>query len=206
VVAVALADGAVAADDEAKQDDPAAAGGKPRVVLVTSLGDITLELNDEKAPGTVKNFLRYVDDKFYDGLIFHRVIEGFMVQGGGFTPDIKKKDTRDPIQNEADNGLKNDRGTIAMARTPDPHSATAQFFINVVNNNALNHTEKSDRGWGYCVFGKVVEGMETVDKIRRVKTQTLPNGLRDVPVEPVVIVKARRVEAKESGARSQGSD
>jgi peptidyl-prolyl cis-trans isomerase B (cyclophilin B) len=140
--------------------------------------------------------MAYVDAKYYDGLIFHRVIPNFMIQGGGFTPDMKKKETRAPIKNEADRGIKNDRGTIAMARTPDPHSATAQFFINSKNNDFLNHRSKTQQGWGYCAFGKVVEGMKTVDAISAVKTVSR-GPYRDVPAEPVVIKSARRMAKKE---------
>jgi cyclophilin family peptidyl-prolyl cis-trans isomerase len=165
----------------------------PKVVLDTSRGKIVLELYPEKAPETVGNFLSYVDAKFYDGKIFHRVIPKFMIQGGGFTADMKMSATEKPIKNEADKGLKNDRGTIAMARTSDPHSATAQFFINTVDNDSLNHTSKTPRGWGYAAFGKVTEGMDTVDAISGVKTTTR-GPYRDVPVEPVVIKSARRLE------------
>jgi peptidyl-prolyl cis-trans isomerase B (cyclophilin B) len=162
----------------------------PRVRIQTNLGDIVVELNREKAPQTVANFLSYVNEGFYNGTIFHRVIDGFMIQGGGFTQDLQQKATKPPIQNEADNGLKNDRGTIAMARTNNPNSATAQFFINVVNNDFLNHRNKTTRGWGYTVFGKVVEGMDVVDKIR--KTPTGPSGpfRQDAPKTPVVIESA----------------
>jgi peptidyl-prolyl cis-trans isomerase B (cyclophilin B) len=154
--------------------------------MKTSMGEITLELDHDKAPKTSANFEQYVKDGFYDGTIFHRVIDGFMIQGGGFEPGMKQKPTRDPVENEADNGLKNDRGTIAMARTQDPHSATAQFFINIFDNNSLNHTSPSPQGWGYCVFGKVIDGIEVVDAIRDVETGR--NGMHaDVPVEDVVI-------------------
>ena len=168
-------------------------GARPRVVFETSKGSFVLELNPEKAPGTVENFLAYVDEKFYDGTIFHRVIPDFMNQGGGFTADMEQKPTREPIQNEADNGLPNDFGTVAMARKGDPHSATAQFYINTTDNDYLNHTGKSTRRWGYTVFGKVVEGIETVEAISAVPTTTR-NGMPNVPVEPVVIESARRVE------------
>lgn len=162
------------------------------VKLHTNFGVITLELDAAKAPATVANFLQYVNDGFYNNTIFHRVIDNFMIQGGGFEPDMSQKPTRDTIQNEADNGLKNDKYTIAMARTPDPHSATAQFFINVADNDFLNFTAPNSQGWGYCVFGKVVEGMDVVDQIKRVKTGT--SGFhRDVPKENVVIEKAEVV-------------
>jgi peptidyl-prolyl cis-trans isomerase B (cyclophilin B) len=159
------------------------------VKLSTNFGDITLELNAEKAPITVANFLQYVESGFYDGVIFHRVIDGFMVQGGGFDADMQQKKTKAEIKNEADNGLSNDNYTIAMARTSIPDSASSQFFINATDNDFLNHTAKTPSGWGYCVFGKVVEGMDVVDKIKKVKT-TSKAGHRDVPVEAVIIEKA----------------
>jgi len=165
----------------------------PKVVLDTSKGKIVLELYLQKAPETVVNFLGYVDAKFYDGTIFHRVIPSFMIQGGGFTADMKRKAGKGPIKNEADKGLKNDRGTIAMARTGDPHSATAQFFINSINNDFLNHKNKTQQGWGYAAFGKVIEGMDVVDAISAVKT-TKRGSYRDVPVEVVVINTARRLK------------
>ena len=165
----------------------------PKVVLETSKGKIVLELYPDNAPETVKNFLNYVDAKFYDGMIFHRVIPNFMIQGGGFTTDMKRKTTRPPIKNEADKGLKNDRGTIAMARTGDPHSATAQFFINSKNNDFLNYRSKTQQGWGYAAFGKVVDGMKTVDAISAVKTKTV-SGFRDVPAEQVVIKSAKIIK------------
>lgn len=152
------------------------------ITLHTNLGDITIELNPEKAPKTCANFKQYAEDGFYDGTIFHRVINNFMIQGGGLTADMKQKSTRAPIENEADNGLPNDTGTIAMARTSDPHSATAQFFINVKDNDFLNHSAKTGQGWGYCVFGKVTEGMDVVNKIKVVKT-----GAQDVPQETITI-------------------
>lgn len=165
----------------------------PRVRLETTLGIIVLELDSQAAPKTVENFLAYVGDGFYDGTIFHRVIKKFMIQGGGLTVDMKKKATMKPIENEADNTLKNLRGTIAMARTNDPHSATSQFFINAVDNSFLNHKAKTAQGWGYCVFGKVAEGMEVVDAIEKVST-TNKNGRQDVPVEPVIIQQATIIE------------
>ncbi len=162
------------------------------IKLTTNHGVITLELDAEKAPKTAANFLAYVEAGHYDGTIFHRVIDGFMIQGGGMGVGMKEKATNAPIENEAGNGLKNDRGTIAMARTNDPHSATAQFFINVKDNGFLNHTAPSGQGWGYCVFGKVVEGMDVVDKIKGVKTGN--KGFhQDVPVEDVIIEKAEVV-------------
>jgi peptidyl-prolyl cis-trans isomerase B (cyclophilin B) len=162
------------------------------VKLYTTLGIITLELDAERAPETTKNFLQYVQDGHYDNTVFHRVINGFMIQGGGFAPGMKQKPTRAPIQNEAANGLKNDRGTVAMARTGEPHSATAQFFINVADNAFLNHSAPTPQGWGYCVFGRVVEGMDVVDKIKAVRTGS--SGFhKDVPVEDVVIQRAEAV-------------
>ena len=169
---------------------PTAQKGKHNMVkLHTNHGDITIELDADKAPETVKNFLDYAGGGFYNGTIFHRVIDGFMIQGGGFEPGMKQKPVKSPIQNEAANGLKNDIYTVAMARTGDPHSATAQFFINVKDNNFLNHTSPSGQGWGYCVFGKVVEGKEVVDAIGKVKTGNR-SGFQDVPMEDVVIIKA----------------
>jgi peptidyl-prolyl cis-trans isomerase B (cyclophilin B) len=163
------------------------------VKLETSMGDIILELDDEKAPKTVANFLEYVTNGHYDGTIFHRVIDGFMIQGGGMTADMKEKTTHAAIENEADNGLNNEAYAIAMARTSDPHSATAQFFINVKNNDFLNHTAKTPQGWGYAVFGKVAQGQGVVNKIKTVKTGS--SGMhQDVPTEPVVIIKAEVVE------------
>jgi peptidyl-prolyl cis-trans isomerase B (cyclophilin B) len=159
------------------------------VKLSTNCGDITIELNAEKAPITVANFLSYVEKGFYEGLVFHRVIKSFMIQGGGMDADMKQKPTDAPIKNEADNGLSNDKYTIAMARTSVPDSATAQFFINVKDNDFLNHTAPTSSGWGYCVFGKVVEGMDVVDQIEAVSTASR-GGHQDVPVEPVVITKA----------------
>ncbi len=165
----------------------------PRVILGTSLGDITVELDTVKAPVTSENFLAYVASGHYDGTIFHRVIPGFMIQGGGFTANMQQKPTCAAIANEADNGLKNSRGTLAMARTSDPHSATSQFFINLKNNAFLDHTAKTGSGWGYTVFAKVVEGMDVVDAIAEVPTgNSGPHS--DVPTEPVVITKASLVE------------
>ena len=156
--------------------------------FITNHGNIDIELDFDKAPATAANFEQYAKDGFYNGTIFHRVIPGFMIQGGGMESGMKEKDTRDPITNAADNGLKNARGTIAMARTSDPHSASAQFFINLVDNHFLNHTSKTTAGWGYAVFGKVVAGMDIVDKIATVKTGR--SGMhRDVPLEEVVIEK-----------------
>ena len=170
------------------------AADNPRVRMETSMGVIELELNPAKAPQSVENFLRYVNEGFYDGTVFHRVIKAFMIQGGGFTSTYEKKPTHDPIANEAFNGLKNDRGTIAMARTNMPHSATAQFFINTVNNDFLNFQNKSMRGWGYTVFGKVTQGMDVVDRIEGV--QTGPGGVfpQDVPQVTVIIKKVEVIK------------
>lgn len=165
----------------------------PMVLLETSEGDILLELYPDKAPKTVENFLKYVDDGFYNNTIFHRVIPDFMIQGGGMDVKMKEKKTREPIENEADNGLKNERGTIAMARTMDPHSASAQFFINHKDNDFLNFRSPDREGWGYAVFGKVIDGMDTVDKIAKVKTGTT-GGYDDVPKELVLITKASRFD------------
>ncbi len=166
---------------------------KPQVSIMTSKGEIIVELDSARAPNTVKNFLSYVNDGFYEGTIFHRVIKGFMVQGGGLTADMNKKATREPIKNEATNRLSNRRGTIAMARTGEPHSATAQFFINTVNNDGLDYKNQSMAGWGYCVFGKVIKGMEVVDAIE--STPTSSNGMmRDVPVKPILITKTAVVK------------
>ncbi len=167
-----------------------------KVMLQTSLGEIVLSLDAEKAPKTVANFLQYTKEGFYDNTIFHRVIKGFMIQGGGLTLDMTKKKNKSPIANEAMNGLLNKRGTIAMARTGDPHSATAQFFINTENNVSLNHRGKNQRGWGYCVFGKVVGGMDVVDKIAAVSTG-FKSGRRDVPTTPVVIKRVIMMDEKE---------
>ncbi|MEC7992193.1 MAG: peptidylprolyl isomerase [Pseudomonadota bacterium] len=157
-----------------------------RVLIKTLLGDMTLELDADKAPATVANFVEYAQSGHYDGTIFHRVINNFMVQGGGFDTDMRQKGTNAPIQNEANNGLKNDRGTIAMARTMDPHSATAQFFINVSDNDFLNFSGENMQGWGYAVFGRVVEGEDVLDKIRVVPTGSQA-GHQDVPTDPIVI-------------------
>ena len=170
-----------------------ASGANPKVLLKTSKGDITLELYPGKAPVTVKNFLDYVDAKFYDGLIFHRVIKGFMIQGGGLTPNYASRPAKPPIKNEAGNGLKNDRGTIVMARMNEVNSATCQFFINHVNNDFLNHRDDTPEGFGYCVFGKVTAGLEVVDAIATTPTGTV-HGMEDVPREAVTIISISRVE------------
>lgn len=166
----------------------------PRVELKTSAGTIVLELYPDKAPLTVKNFLQYVKDGYYDGTIFHRVIPGFMIQGGGFTPQFREKPARKPVRNEAASGLRNTVGTVAMARTSDPHSATAQFFINVADNDSLNFRFPTQEGYGYSVFGKVTKGMDIVRRIEKVPTGPGPAPHRDVPVKPVVIESARVLE------------
>jgi len=173
----------------------AALAADPRVELKTNRGPIVIELNQAKAPKTVANFLQYVKDGHYNGTVFHRVIDGFMVQGGGFDKDMKQKPTRGAVENEAANGLKNDYGTIAMARTPDPHSASAQFFINVKNNDFLNFREPTPQGYGYTVFGKVVSGMDIVDKIAKVPTANA-GPHQNVPREPVIVESATLLPAK----------
>jgi cyclophilin family peptidyl-prolyl cis-trans isomerase len=170
-----------------------ALAANPQVLMETSQGNITLELDAQRAPKTVANFLRYVDEGFYAGTIFHRVINGFMIQGGGMDAQLQSKSTHQPIVNEADNGLKNLRGTIAMARTRDPHSATAQFFINLKNNDFLNFRTRNQRGWGYTVFGRVVDGMSTVDAIAQLPTGMHPKGFRDVPKVPPVIERVSHI-------------
>jgi len=169
----------------------------PKVKLETSKGNIVIELFPKSAPKTVENFLKYVKDGFYDGTIFHRVIKNFMIQGGGLTPDMQQKKTREPIINEADNGLKNDIGTIAMARTSDPHSATSQFFINTKNNDFLNFKSKDVQGWGYCVFGRVVDGMKVVTAIENVTTKSV-GYYNDVPDTPIIIKKAVIIKSLDS--------
>ncbi len=161
----------------------------PKIKLETSKGTMMIELDAEKAPLSSANFVQYVNEGFYDGLIFHRVIPNFMVQGGGMNPDMSEKGNKTPIKNEANNGLKNDRGTLAMARTNDPHSATSQFFINLKDNDFLNHTSETPAGWGYAVFGKVTDGLDVIDEIAKVKTGN-HGGHGDVPLEPVLIIKA----------------
>lgn len=163
------------------------------VIIRTTFGEINLELDAEKAPKTVENFLKYAREGYYDGTIFHRVIDNFMIQGGGFDTEMQQKPCGDPVENEADNGLKNDFGTVAMARTTEPHSATAQFFINVKDNDFLNHSGKNMQGWGYAVFGKITAGSEVLDKIRAVPT-TSRSGHQDVPTDPVIIESVEIVE------------
>lgn len=167
--------------------------GNPMILLKTNFGDISIELDFENAPNTAKNFEQYVKDGFYDGVIFHRVISNFMIQGGGFTAEMQQKETRGTIENEADNGLSNVVGSLAMARTMDPHSASAQFFINVNDNGFLDHTSKTTEGWGYAVFGKVTEGMDVVNKIKVTPTTTKA-GHQDVPADDVIIESATVVE------------
>ena len=163
------------------------------VTIATTVGQMTLELDADNAPKTVENFLAYATSGFYDGTIFHRVINNFMIQGGGFTTDMEQKPTQAPVDNEANNGLKNERGTIAMARTQDPHSATAQFFINVQDNDFLNHTGENMQGWGYTVFGKVTQGEAVLDKIRSVQTGS-QGGHQDVPTDPIIIESISIIE------------
>jgi len=178
-----------------------AGAANPQVELKTTLGTIVVELDVEKAPLTVENFLQYVKDGHYDGTVFHRVIPGFMIQGGGFTADFKEKTTRAPIRNEAGNGLRNATGTLAMARRPDPHSATAQFFINVADNNSLNFRFPTQEGHGYAVFGKVVKGMDVVERIVKVQTGPGPAGHQNVPVKPIIIESAKVQEAAAKPAK-----
>ena len=178
-----------------------AGAANPQVEMKTSMGTVIIELYPDKAPLTVDNFLQYVRDRHYDGTVFHRVIPGFMIQGGGFGPDFSEKPARKPVRNEAANGLRNETGTIAMARTSEPHSATAQFFINVADNEFLNFRFPTQEGYGYSVFGKVVKGMDVVNRIAAVQTGPGPATHRDVPVKPVVIESARLIEtaAKPAG-------
>ena len=172
----------------------AAAAANPQIEIRTNMGAVTVELYPENAPVTVENFLQYVKTGHYDGTVFHRVIPGFMIQGGGFTPDMREKATRAPIKNEAGNGLRHAAGMLAMARTPDPHSASAQFFINLDENPALDFRAPTREGYGYCVFGKVVSGMDVVNRIAKVTTGAKP-GHNDVPLKPVVIERIRRIDA-----------
>ncbi len=192
IISLAFSGGFAYAADEtpAPAEIVAKPGAATQVLLKTNYGDIVLDLFADKAPATVANFVQYVSDGYYNGTVFHRVIDGFMIQGGGFDADLKKKTTRDPIDNEADNGLKNDKFTVAMARTQDPHSASAQFFINVANNDFLNHKAKDLRGWGYAVFGVVVSGQDVVEKIGKVKTGASGPFRQDVPKEAVSIESA----------------
>jgi peptidyl-prolyl cis-trans isomerase B (cyclophilin B) len=188
ITAVTLAVSASVA--QAADDSESAAIENPQVLMKTSLGEIVVELYADKAPNTVANFIQYVTDEYYNGTVFHRVIDGFMIQGGGFDAGLNKQATRDPIDNEADNGLKNDKFTIAMARTQDPNSASAQFFINVADNDFLNHKAKNLRGWGYAVFGTVVSGQDVVEKIATVKTGASGPFGKDVPKETIAIESA----------------
>ena len=175
----------------AKEMAPKEVSGKPVVIMETTKGTIKIELDAEKAPETVANFLQYVDDKFFDGTIFHRVMKDFMIQGGGFTADMAQKPTRDQIKNESSNGLKNERGTLAMARTSAPHSASSQFFINHGTKNSFLDRDQARDGWGYCVFGKVTEGMDVVDAMAEVATGA-KGGQQNVPLEPILVKSARR--------------
>lgn len=197
ILALGLAACGGNADSTTKAAEQTTSGGSmsdnPKVLIETSKGNITLELDAENAPQTVANFVGYVNDGFYDGTVFHRVIPNFMVQGGGMNPDMSEKSTKSPIQNEANNGLKNDRGTVAMARTNAPHSASSQFFINVADNGFLNFKAETLQGWGYAVFGKVTDGMDVVDEIVAVKTGN-HGGHQDVPAEPVLMNKVTVVE------------
>jgi peptidyl-prolyl cis-trans isomerase B (cyclophilin B) len=178
-----------------------AGAATPQVELKTTMGTVVIELYPDKAPLTVGNFLQYVKDQHYDGTVFHRVIPGFMVQGGGFGPDFSERKVRKPVRNEASNGLRNEPGTIAMARTPDPHSATAQFFINVADNEFLNFRFPTQEGYGYCVFGKVVNGMDVVNRIVKVQTGPGPAPHANVPVKPIIIESAKVLEAAAKPAK-----
>jgi cyclophilin family peptidyl-prolyl cis-trans isomerase len=196
---IALTQPATAATESGPAENAGAVPGlaaNPQILIKTSAGDITAELQPDKAPGTVKNFLTYVDEGFYAGTQFHRVINGFMIQGGGLTADFTEKPTHAPIPNEAEDGLKNERGTLAMARTGYPHSATAQFFINQADNTFLNHQARTPKRWGYTVFGRVVKGMDVVDKIAAMPTGTGAKGLTDVPKTSVLIESITRIDAK----------
>lgn len=196
LLAIGLVSACVSANLAAQET---ATSKNPQVVIHTSMGDIGVELFADKSPVSVENFIRYANSGFYDGTVFHRVISHFMIQGGGLTPDLKDKATSEPIVNEAPNGLSNKRGTIAMARTGNPHSATSQFFINVQDNGNLDYTDQnSSRGWGYAVFGKVTSGMDVVESIRFVETKTVP-PYSDVPVEPVIIESVDVVMATSGG-------
>ena len=188
-----LAAGLLSLSVPAWADSKTLEGNKMYVQLTTNMGNIVMELNREQAPRTVDNFIRYVKDGHYHGTVFHRVISGFMIQGGGMDADMNEKATREPIENEAKNGLKNEKYTIAMARTNDPHSATSQFFINTKDNEFLNFTAANERGWGYAVFGRVVEGQKVVDEIEEVETSS-QSYHDDVPNEPVIIEKAEVLE------------
>lgn len=186
---------------------PTAAADAPKVVFTTSLGDFTVELYPDKAPKTVENFLEYVNSGFYDGTAFHRVVDNFMVQGGGFTRDLKHKPTRPAITNEANNGLSNMRGTLAMARTMDPHSATAQFFVNVVDNPRIDYSgDQNAQTWGYCVFGKIIAGMDVIDKIKALPTGAMGPFLSEVPTPLPVIEKATLVKPDTPDAATLGAD
>ncbi len=189
-----LAPAACLAESHSQGAKAKSGGANPVVLMETSKGDIKIELDKQRAPITVENFLNYVDQKFYDGLIFHRVISGFMIQGGGFSEDMEQKPPMAPIKLESQNGLQNKRGTIAMARTNDPHSATNQFFINTKSNSFLDHKDKSMRGWGYTVFGVVISGMDVMDRIANLKTGAGGPFMQDVPQEPIVILKMSEIK------------
>jgi peptidyl-prolyl cis-trans isomerase B (cyclophilin B) len=193
---IALTQPALAAAEGGQAGAVSGSAANPQVLIKTSAGDITVDLDPNKAPETVKNFLTYVDEGYYAGTQFHRVIKDFMIQGGGYTADFTEKPTHAPIQNEAENGVKNERGTIAMARTGYPHSATAQFFINQADNAFLNHQARTAKRWGYTVFGHVVNGMDVVDKIAAEPTGTGAKGLTDVPKTPVMIESITRIGTK----------
>lgn len=196
MLATALSCTPVLAQDGAETEGSETAAAATFVEFDTSMGAFVVELLPEKAPVSVQNFLAYVDDGFYDGTVFHRIIGSFVIQGGGYTPEFTKKPTREPITNEADNMEPNVKGTLAMARTADPHSATSQFYINVADNLALNHTGKTNsRAWGYAVFGRVVSGMDVIEAMRVVDTGPGGPFPRDVPREPIVVLKAEKVEA-----------
>ena len=189
-VTALLLTGVLAAQEAPNSEEaPSEGTPNPQMILDTTEGVIVIELFPDEAPISVDNIIQYVEDGFYEETIFHRVINGFMVQGGGFGQDLVKKPVRDPVPNEANNGLKNKRGTIALARTSNPHSATAQFYINLIDNDSLDHRAETEAGWGYCVFGRVVEGMNVVDRIARARTQTR-GSMRDVPALPIVIERA----------------
>lgn len=206
VLLLAVAAGQAAAQDAETRETAieASVAPNPMVLMKTTLGDITVELYADKAPVTVENFLRYTDEKFYDGTIFHRVIETFVIQGGGWTKEMVRKETHEPIVNEANNAIGNTRGTIAMARMQDPNSATSQFFINVNDNARLDYFDEATPG--YCVFGRVVEGMDVVDKIRKVRTGPMNPLPRDVPIEPVEILSIARIGGEETAPTAEAEE
>ncbi len=193
LITLFMATNALAQPDSNANPKSEATKQNPQVLFETNVGNFVMELYPDKAPNTVKNFLTYVNDGFYNGTIFHRVIPNFMIQGGGFDENLQKKPTRPPISNEADNGLRNTVGTVAMARTSKPHTATSQFFINVAKNGFLDYREKTDRAWGYAVFGRIIKGMKTVNKIRTIPTGKT-KGMIDVPKKTVTIIKAEQIK------------